>query len=219
LPHDKASIIKELQQQGHNVAMVGDGINDSEALALADTGIAMGSGSDIAMEVAQITLRSNDLGLIEKAIALSSQTTKTIRQNLFWAFIYNLVGIPIAAGALYSLNGFLLNPMIAAAAMALSSVSVVTNSLLLKKKRLRLIKPDQKITNTPTMTTFTFKTNINCNGCIASVTPKLAAVSEINSWQVDTDNPDKILTVELNNSKSELITEAVESAGFSIEKL
>ncbi|HEX2846355.1 MAG TPA: heavy metal translocating P-type ATPase [Chitinophagaceae bacterium] len=135
LPQHKADFIKELQQQGKVVAMVGDGINDSTALATADVSIAMGKGSDIAMDVAKMTIISSDLTKISQAIRLSKQTVSTIKQNLFWAFIYNLIGIPVAAGILYPVNGFLLNPMIAGAAMALSSVSVVTNSLRLKWKK------------------------------------------------------------------------------------
>jgi Cu2+-exporting ATPase len=135
LPHEKSEFVKQLQQQGKVVAMVGDGINDSTALAQADVSIAMGRGSDIAMDVAKMTIVSSDLIKIPQAIRLSRQTVMTIRQNLFWAFVYNLIGIPVAAGILYPFNGFLLNPMIAGAAMALSSVSVVGNSLRLKWKR------------------------------------------------------------------------------------
>jgi Cu2+-exporting ATPase len=136
LPEEKAEMVKELQQKGKKVAMVGDGINDSGALAQADVSIAMGAGSDIAMDVAKMTIISSDLNKIPKAIQLSRATVKTIRQNLFWAFIYNIIGIPIAAGVLYPLTGFMLNPMIAGATMALSSVSVVTNSLRLKNKKI-----------------------------------------------------------------------------------
>lgn len=136
MPGEKASFVKQIQQKGKTVAMVGDGINDSQALAEADISIAMGKGSDIAIDVAKMTIISSDLMAIPKAIRLSTLTVSTIKQNLFWAFIYNIIGIPIAAGILYPINGFLLNPMIAGAAMALSSVSVVSNSLRLKSKKL-----------------------------------------------------------------------------------
>jgi Cu2+-exporting ATPase len=135
LPEQKATFVKQLQEQGKVVAMVGDGINDSTALAQADVSIAMGKGSDIAKDVAKMTIISSDLTKIPEAIHLSKSTVRTIKQNLFWAFIYNLIGIPIAAGILYPFNGFLLNPMIAGGAMALSSVSVVSNSLWLKYKK------------------------------------------------------------------------------------
>lgn len=135
LPNKKAAFIEALQAKGKFVAMVGDGINDSAALAKANISIAMGKGSDIAMDVANMTIISSDLRKISAAIKLSKLSVRTIKQNLFWAFIYNLIGIPLAAGVLYPISGFMLNPMIAGAAMALSSVSVVSNSLRLKRQK------------------------------------------------------------------------------------
>ena len=136
LPAEKTEFILNLQKQGEVVAMVGDGINDSGALATADVSVAMGQGSDIAIDVAQVTIISSDLSKLDKAIRLSKATVSTIHLNLFWAFIYNIIGIPIAAGILFPFTGFLLNPMVAGAAMALSSVSVVANSLLLKARKI-----------------------------------------------------------------------------------
>ena len=136
LPEDKVRFIQDEQAAGHKIAMVGDGINDSAALAQADLSIAMGDGSDIAMDVAKMTIISSDLTKIPEALKLSQLTTKTIRQNLFWAFFYNVIAVPVAAGILYPINGFLLNPMIGGIAMAFSSVSVVGNSLLLKRKKI-----------------------------------------------------------------------------------
>lgn len=136
MPGDKEDVVNEYRSEGHIVAMAGDGINDSQAMAAADVAIAMGTGSDIAIDVAQITVTGGNIAKIPEAVALSRKTLRIIKENLFWAFIYNIIGIPIAAGVLYAFGGFMLTPVYASAAMALSSVCVVTNSLRLNKIKL-----------------------------------------------------------------------------------
>ena len=183
LPQEKASFIQELQAQGKKVAMVGDGINDSAALAQADLSIAMGQGSDIAMDTAMVTILSSDLVKISETIHLSQLTVRTIRQNLFWAFIYNLIGVPIAAGVLYPINGFLLNPMIGGAAMAFSSVSVVTNSLRLRRRRIHqdeVVREVEEVTEVKKETREYKVEGMMCKHCVGRVERALNTIEGVN---------------------------------------
>ena len=221
LPQDKALFIKKLQAEGHCVGMIGDGINDSAALAQADLSIAMGKGSDIAMETAMITILSSDLMKIPDTVRLSRLTLRTIHQNLFWAFIYNIIAVPIAAGVLYPLNGFLLNPMIGGAAMAFSSVSVVTNSLRLKGKKLHagkcsgrqdtsvqetILKKDNKMKKE-------FKVDgMMCNHCRTHVENALNSMEGV-SATVTLDPPVATVEADREISTAELQSVISEKAG------
>ena len=219
LPAQKAGFVKQLQAEGHCVAMAGDGINDSAALAQADLGIAMGQGSDIAMDVAKMTIISSDLTKVAAAIRLSAQTVRTIRQNLFWAFIYNLIGVPVAAGVLYPFTGFLLNPMIAGAAMAMSSVSVVTNSLRLRGKRLMktttIVQPDNHTSSI--MKKEFIIGGMMCNHCRMHVEKALNSVPGVTAG-VTLDPP--VATVETADGEIpvEALRKAVEDEGYTISE-
>ena len=208
LPHQKEAFIRTLQEEGHTVAMAGDGINDSAALARADLGIAMGRGSDIAMEAAPVTIISSDLTKIAEAIRLSRLTVRTIRQNLFWAFVYNLIGVPVAAGALYPPLGVQLDPMIAGAAMAMSSVSVVTNSLRLKRAKLHKEKTDKK---QPAMKKYRVE-GMMCNHCRMHVEKALNALEGV-SASVTLDPPAAEVRFTGRTYSDEELQRAVAEAG------
>ena len=207
-PNDKERIVREMQAEGHRVAMVGDGINDAPALTRADVGVAIGAGTDIAIESADIVLSSSDLNTLETALALSQAVMRNIKMNLFWAFFYNLLGIPIAAGALYKLCGIRLTPMLGAAAMSCSSVFVVTNAL-----RLRFFRRGKSVAVEDPNTVVLKVRGMHCEHCVRYVTEALQGVDGVADVAVSLEG--KSAVVKLSHPvPRENLTEAVKHVGF-----
>jgi len=208
LPADKAGAIQELQNQGHKVLMVGDGINDAPALVTADVGMAVGAGTDIAVESANVVLMNSSLAAVSKAVALSRATIRNIKQNLFWAFFYNCLGIPIAAGVLYPSLGIQLSPMLGAAAMSMSSVFVVTNAL-----RLRFFKPKHNTQEETKMETVIRVEGMMCTHCKARVEFVCKGISGVQDAVVDLQA--KTVTITGNGDVS-AIKKSIADAGYEV---
>lgn len=225
LPQDKEKEVSELQQQGKKVAFVGDGINDSPALVKADIGLAIGSGTDIAIESADVVLMKNNLLDVVTAIDLSKSVIRNIKMNLFWAFFYNIIGIPIAAGVFYLSFGLKLNPMIGAAAMSLSSVCVVTNALRLNRfkpnfKFMLESKQNFKNKNLKEENKMNIKTinieGMSCNHCKMSVERALRSIEGVTKVDVSLENKNAIIesNKEINDNE---INKVIEEIGFSVK--